>query len=105
MSKEADIKDTGKSSLDTKNSPAHHSKIGSLWVTLAFFVVILLLLLIFIIQNSASVKIKYLGASGHIGFGVAILLAAVLGSALTLLIGTARIVQLKVHNRRKQEHI
>lgn len=77
------------------------TRVATTWVALAVFVVVLLLLLIFIIQNSASVKIHYFGASGTIGFGVAILLSAVAGAILTLMIGTARIVQLKVMNKRR----
>jgi uncharacterized integral membrane protein len=60
------------------------------------FVLVLLFLLIFILQNSKSVTIHYLGYHAHIAFGVAVLLAAVVGSILTLLIGSIRIVQLKM---------
>lgn len=79
----------------------NRSKVGLTWVTLAIFVVILLLLLIFILQNSKAVEIHYLGFSGSVGFGLAMLLSAVTGSILTLLIGSARIIQLKVAQRRK----
>ncbi len=82
--------------LHQTNQPtAEKSKIGAIWISLAISMLILLLLLIFIMQNSEPVRIKYLGASGTLGFGVAMLLAAVIGSILTLLIGTARILQLK----------
>ena len=76
-------------------APNHPSRVGRLWVELSFFVVILLLLMIFILQNSNSVHIHYLGASVRIDFGVAMLLAALAGSILTLLIGSVRILQLK----------
>lgn len=76
-------------------APHSRSRIGAVWVSLAVFVTILLLLMIFVIQNSISIPINYFGAHSKISFGVAILLAAIAGSALTLLIGTARILQLK----------
>jgi uncharacterized integral membrane protein len=78
----------------------HTSKIGKIWVFLAVSVVLLLLLLIFIIQNSGSVKIHYFGFAGTIGFGVAMLLAAVAGCIVTLLIGSIRIVQLKIGKKK-----
>ncbi len=83
--------------------PMDHSRVGATWIGLTVFTLILLLLLIFIIQNSASVKIHYFGASGAIGFGVAMLLAAVAGSIMTLLIGSIRIIQLKLSSKHRKE--
>jgi uncharacterized integral membrane protein len=91
------------SELNNKTQPTKSSsKVGTAWIALAVFMVVLLLLLIFIIQNSVSVKIHYLGANGKIGFGVGMLLAAVVGSILTLLIGSARILQLKVKKKHEK---
>jgi uncharacterized integral membrane protein len=81
------------------------SKIGTVWLALIAFVVVLLLLLIFILQNSENVKIKYFGASGRVGFGVAMLLSAVAGSILTLLIGSARIIQLKMAGKHQKDNV
>lgn len=93
------------SSTDNNSSstPRRQSKVGATWIALTVFTLILLLLLIFIVQNSVPVKIHYLGASGVIGFGVAMLLAAVAGAIMTLLIGSIRIVQLKLSNKRRIE--
>ena len=79
------------------------SKVGRAWVTLFAFAILLLLLLIFILQNSLSVRIHYIGASVSIGFGVAMLLSAVIGSIMTLLIGSLRIIQLRRANRVKSD--
>ena len=90
----------------SENSDSHpkgHSRIGTTWIALGVFTLVLLLLLVFIIQNNVSVKIHYLGASGSIGFGVAMLLAAVIGAILTLLIGSIRILQLKFSNNRHSD--
>lgn len=62
--------------------------------------VVLILLLIFILQNTETVKISYLGANGHLSLGVALLLAAVGGALLAGLLGAARIAQLRRHARR-----
>lgn len=69
-------------------------------MSLGAFMLILLLLAIFILQNSTSVQIKYLGFHGNLPFGVGMLLAVVAGSILALLIGSVRILQLKSRARR-----
>jgi len=76
------------------------TRISGLWVAIGCFAIVLLFLLIFILQNSHSVDISYLGAHGHLPLGVALLLAAVCGVLLVLLAGTARILQLRATARR-----
>jgi uncharacterized integral membrane protein len=76
------------------------TRISGLWVAIGFFAVILLLLLIFILQNSHTVEISYLGLHGHLSLGVALLLSAVSGVLLVGLAGTARILQLRAAARR-----
>jgi uncharacterized integral membrane protein len=72
---------------------------GGVWVAMACFAVVLLLLLIFILQNSRTMGISYLGAHGHVPLGVALLLAAVFGVILVVLPGTARIIQMRIAAR------
>lgn len=76
------------------------SRVGSLWVASILFAVVLLLLLIFVLQNGQSATISYLGAHGNVPQGVALLLAAVFGILLVALPGTARIIQLRIRDRR-----
>jgi uncharacterized integral membrane protein len=66
------------------------TRISAVWVVLALFAVVLLPLLVFILENSQRVDISYFGAHGHLPLGVALLLAAVLGSALTVIAVRAR---------------
>jgi uncharacterized integral membrane protein len=75
---------------------------GRLWITLAVAIVLLALLIIFIAENSRSVTVSFLGARGHISLALALLIAAVVGAALTLLAGTARILQLRLEVRRNR---
>jgi lipopolysaccharide assembly protein A len=81
---------------------------GRVWIALAVATVLLVLLIIFIAENSRSVTISFLGASGHISLALAMLIAAVVGAAVTLLAGTARILQLRLevrrHRRAGREH-
>ncbi len=74
---------------------------GRLWITLAVATVLLILLIIFIAENSKSATISFLGAHGHIALGLALLIAAVAGAAVTLLVGTARVLQLRREVRRR----
>jgi uncharacterized integral membrane protein len=76
------------------------TRISGLWVAVGFFAVILLLLLIFILQNSRTVDVSYLGAHGHLPLGVALLLSAVCGVLLVVMAGAARISQLRAVARR-----
>ena len=89
--------------LNHKQQPVQtrSSRVGRLWVSLVIAVIILVLLLIFIAQNSKQVQVHFLGYKGTTSFGVALLAAAVAGAILVLLIGSARILQLK-HERRSQ---
>ncbi len=63
--------------------------------------IVLIVLLVFILENTASVKISFFGASGHLPLGVALLLAAIGGALLTGIVGAARIVQLRRHVKRR----
>ena len=56
---------------------------------------VLIILLVFITQNTESVEMTFIAWHWHLPLGVQILLAAVLGSLLTVLVGAARIVQLR----------
>jgi uncharacterized integral membrane protein len=73
---------------------------GRLWVAIGVAVVLLILLIIFIAENSTHVRISFLGAHGSISSGLAMLISAVAGAIVTLLVGTARILQLRHEVRR-----
>jgi lipopolysaccharide assembly protein A len=77
------------------------SRIGTTRLALIASAVVLVLLLVFIVQNGHSVKVSYLGASGHMPLAVAMLFAAVAGALLLAIPGTARIVQLRRAARRQ----
>ena len=79
---------------------------GRVWVAIGVAAVLLVLLIIFIAENSRRVTISFLGLHGHISEALALLIAVVVGIAITLLVGSARIVQLslQVRRERKQAH-
>lgn len=96
----------GHDGTDTASRPTPHrpatarSRMGGLWVAAVVFAFVLLLLLIFVLQNGQRAEVSFLGAHGHLPMGVALLLAAVFGILLVALPGTARIVQLRMLQRR-----
>jgi uncharacterized integral membrane protein len=80
--------------VDERGRP-RGGKVSALWIGLIVAAVLLILLLIFIAQNSVTVPIHFLGASGHISLAVALLLSAVVAVLLVAIPGTMRIMQLR----------
>lgn len=80
--------------------PPRSTVAGRVWVAIGIAVVVLVLLIIFIAENSADVTVAFLGAKGTLSLGLAMLIAAVAGVVITLLAGTARILQLRREVRR-----
>jgi uncharacterized integral membrane protein len=71
------------------------SRISGLWVGLILSAVVLVFLLVFILQNGAPVQIAFLGWTGTLPTGVALLFAAVAGVLLVAIPGSVRILQLR----------
>jgi len=81
---------------------APRSRIGELWIAAVAFALVLLVLLIFVLENGQRAEVSFFGAHGHLPEGVALLLAAVFGVLLVALPGSARIVQLRLLERRRR---
>lgn len=71
------------------------TRISALWVGLIIGALFLLLLIVFIAQNSSKVSVHFLGFSGRISLGLALLVAAAFGLLIAAVPGTIRIVQLR----------
>ncbi len=78
------------------------TRTGALWVMLGAVVALLVLLIVFIVQNDQDVDIEFLGFNGTVTLGLAMLIAAVIGAGLTVIAGTARIIQLRMVARRNR---
>jgi uncharacterized integral membrane protein len=87
---------------DDALSRAQRTRTGRLWAALVPALVFLVLLIVFIAENGQSVEVKFFGANGHISLALALLISAVAGAVLVLLIGSVRIVQLRVAAWRHQ---
>ncbi len=71
------------------------TRTAALWTALIVGLLVLIVLLVFITQNTESVEMTFLGWHWRLPLGVQILLAAVLGSLITVMAGAARMAQLR----------
>ena len=71
------------------------TRTGSAWAALIAAALITVLLIIFLVQNTRSTEISFLWMTTTTPLAVALLIAAVGSVLLTLVIGTARITQLR----------
>ena len=78
-----------------RSQPPARSRLGSVWVGVWAAAALAVLLIIFLAQNTGRTRVSFLGFSGTTSLSVALLVAAVGGIVLTLLVGTARITQLR----------
>jgi uncharacterized integral membrane protein len=85
-------------------SPAQvpSTRTGAAWVALGGAALLAVLLIIFLVQNTSSTEISFLWMTTSTPLAVALLIAAVGSVLLTVILGTARITQLR-HRIRKQQ--
>jgi uncharacterized integral membrane protein len=74
---------------------APRTRTGELWVGTIVSALMLIFLLIFILQNRVPVPINFLGWTGTLPTGVALLFAAIAGMLLVAIPGSFRILQLR----------
>ena len=61
------------------------------------------MLIVFILQNSTKVEVHYLGLSGTLTLGMALLIAAVGGGVVVAIAGAARVTRLRMNARRTRQ--
>jgi lipopolysaccharide assembly protein A len=71
------------------------TRAGTAWVLACGAAVALLALIVFITQNLHLVDVSFLGWHGQFPLVVALLAGALIGSVLTLILGSTRILQLR----------
>lgn len=76
------------------------SRSGAVWTSVVLCAIVLVFLLIFILQNGLPVQINFLGLSGTLPTGVALLFAAIAGLLIGAIPGSVRILQLRRAARR-----
>ena len=77
------------------------TRTGRVWVGVCAAALITIALIVFMIQNTHTVQVTFLGLTGSTSLALMLLIAAVGGILLTLILGSARILQLR-HAVRKR---
>jgi uncharacterized integral membrane protein len=80
--------------------PLRGSRTSGAWLSVVGLGLVLLLLIIFILQNTQSVQVTFLGWNGHAPLAVSLLIATLAGLFLALVAGSLRIIQLRRRVRR-----
>ena len=83
----------------TDGNPAT-TRAAAAWLATAAALVVLALLIVLILQNQEMVEVHYLGLSGSLPLGTALLIAAVAGGVIVMIVGVVRLTQLRVTARR-----
>ena len=79
------------------------TRASAAWVATGVALLLLILLIVFILENSTKVEVQFLGMSGTIPLGMALLIAAVGGGVVVAIAGVARVTQLRMHARRTRQ--
>jgi uncharacterized integral membrane protein len=76
------------------------TRVSASWTAVVAAAFVLILLVIFIAQNTQQSTVKFLWAHGKAPTSVVLLIAAVAGALVVIIVGIARIVQLRRAARR-----
>jgi uncharacterized integral membrane protein len=72
------------------------TRASAAWAAIIAALLLSVVLIVFVLQNPTMVVIRFLGWSGSLAVGMAMLIAAVTGGLLVATIGVARLTQLRV---------
>ena len=92
--------ETTPSEASSSPTPPRVTRASAAWVATGVALLLLILLIIFILQNPTKVEVHFLGLSGTISLGMALLIAAVGGGVVVAIAGVARVTQLRLNARR-----
>jgi uncharacterized integral membrane protein len=71
------------------------TRLSTAWVSIWTATVVFIALIVFMLQNTRSVEVSFLGLHGTLPLALALLITAAGAVLLTLVFGTARITQLR----------
>lgn len=83
--------------------PLRRSRLSKTWVGLSIFALILILITDFVLQNTNTVRVSFLGWEWHVPLAVALMVAVAGGILITSLAGTVRMVQVRRRVRHDQK--
>jgi uncharacterized integral membrane protein len=87
----------------TSSRRVPRTRTGAAWVGLTAAAVIAVALIVFLAQNTRTIEISFLWMTARTSLAIALLIAAVGSALITLILGTARITQLRRLARRRSD--
>lgn len=91
---------TDPASARTQEPKPARTRASAVWLATAVALLLLVLLIVFMLQNTTEVEVHFLGLTGSIPLGMALLIAAVGAGVVVAIAGVARVTQLRVNARR-----
>jgi uncharacterized integral membrane protein len=70
-------------------SPVPHTRTGAAWFGICVAALLFVVLIVFMLQNTRSVEVSFLGMHGNLPLALALLVAAVGAAILTMVVGAA----------------
>jgi uncharacterized integral membrane protein len=91
-------------STTTPTSVVPRTRTGAAWFGICAAALTLVVLIVFMLQNTRSVEVNFLWMDGSLPLALALLIAGVGVGLLTMVVGTARLTQLRkeIHARRQR---
>ena len=81
-------------------NPVPRTRTGATWFGLCAAALLSVVLIVFMFQNTRSVRVDFLWMDGSLPLALALLMAAVGAALLTMVVGVARIAQLRRLSRK-----
>ncbi len=92
--------DPAKGATSSADRAPRLTRASAAWAAVIGALLLSVVLIVFVLQNPTTVVIHFLGWSGSLAVGMAMLIAAVTGGLLVATIGVARLTQLRVRAHR-----
>ena len=88
--------------VSTASSPTspQRTRLSATWFGVCAAALTLVVLIIFMLQNTRSVEVSFLWLHGNVPLALALLIASVGTAVVVMVVGAARIPQLRRHSRR-----
>jgi uncharacterized integral membrane protein len=86
----------------TATTAPRHTRTGAAWFGICLAAVVLVVLIVFMLQNTGTVEVTFLWMNGSLPLALALLVASVGAALATMIVGAARITQLRRQSRRRR---
>jgi uncharacterized integral membrane protein len=78
----------------------NHTRLSATWTGVVAALIVLVVLIVFIAENTQHSTVTFFGQHGSAPVAVLLLIAAVAGALIVVMVGAARLLQLRLADRR-----